>query len=521
MTDSAPCARYTGDARSHPAPNFGGGRGGALRPLQDAAARTRAFRRAPCPEPRRKRRVGGSCSGLKFVSEKTNEKVVYRRALTASFRTPRTVGRLASPLVNSADFRAIGETKSRQSPTANTEDLEKKGRFYLLQVPQGTDVADVLVEATSGIGEGTDQKHQIVVLAENPSHITAIKASPVLDAMDIVEAKGSEWDSVVVLGIYPMGLGDYDERSRTYTRMTRTRTNLMVIAAAGPEHKDDAVFRRWLTLRASDLETETSTEILTDVNGLRRVLQQHFFQAVTAEDLVSRLQQVLDFAVENADEFPSRALDLIQRLAAGGGLRQLPVLLDDYLLAQPQWEPELRALGNAGTPAERVSVHIALGDFGRARAAARLTPELLELATELDTQIQHGGTLLQALVELAESGPEDASLTALVGSALAVRVVNALEENERAELRSLPEWREEEQRPSGIAPRVRKLAMDVRARWTESLKATMAEVFRLGDAEGEAEAAALVTHAEKAFPRTRAAEIEARLFRIAGQRQGA
>lgn len=355
-------------------------------------------------------------------------------AMKGSFRTPRTVGRMAVPLVLDPRFRLEGE-KPRNAPTADPEKLEPGGQVYLFQCTEAQTPIQAVEGAVREVA-AIDRRGQIVVLADHVEELRAHHRDLPLDFLDIVEAKGSEWESVVLLGIYPAGRGDYDERCRAYTRMTRTKSHLLIVAAS--DGRDGHAFS--LLKEVAKAYPSEAVDVLPSGNlgALRDVLALGFRQVQTVEQLVERLHQVLAEAQADGEEFPEQGLELLVRVAQAGGEVAIPSLLDDYLQERPDWAEQLQGVaGEASPAARRIVVHLALGDIFEAERIAAATHAAL--AGTLRHAVQEAGTLTRAIYRLRASAPS-VPLTALLGVELAGRVHQTIANGTPG---SAPSWVEE------------------------------------------------------------------------------
>ena len=331
--------------------------------------------------------------------------------LPGSFRVPRAVALAAAPLM---DGRLDAED-SRRAAQADPDSLPDDGQIsvFVDEAPSAAllRAAEVL-RAEGALGR------IVVLLGEHPLQ------HGLIDALDVEEAKGLEWDRVVVTDLLPPPL-DFNVRARAYTRMTRARRRLLLLLR--PEELD----RLAPCWQADGLVIQRHPE--AELPELLREALDLGAESL-GEELLERLHNRLDAAEQAGAPFPEAALTLGRRLIEAGFGAALLGLFDELWARRPDWAAALRErlfttvdpsldpsktdpLVRSPQPSTAAVAALFLGDAGAAWALARRDgdPPLTEL---LWAVVEEGGRLHRASAALREEGAAATPLPDLARRAL-------------------------------------------------------------------------------------------------------
>jgi hypothetical protein len=331
--------------------------------------------------------------------------------LASSFRIPRAIAQAAAPLM---DGRLDGEG-SRRAPLADPDSLPDDGQIF---VYVDNNPAAALLQAAEVLrAEGT-MGRLVVLIGDNTLQ------HGLIDALDIEEAKGLEWDRVVLTDLLPTPL-DFNIRARAYTRMTRARRHLLLLLRPDeldhlePFWKVDGLpFQR---IQPAALPEALRASLDLGVNSL-------------GEELLERLHNRLDAAEQAGGVFPEAALLLGRRVVEAGYGGALLGTFDDLWARRPDWESALRErlftdidpsldpsktdpLLRSPQPSTSALAALLLGDAGAAWALARRDGDQ-PLSALLWSVVEDGGRLHRASAALREEGAAATPLPELARRAL-------------------------------------------------------------------------------------------------------
>jgi hypothetical protein len=293
-------------------------------------------------------------------------------ALKGSFRIRRAVAAAANPLVDGS----LGADHARRARVAGADDVDPGGRVVVVR----TNSPDPDIEgAFAAIVPDLAEEDRVVCIG------TGLPRTARLDAMDVREAKGLEYPSVVVTSLLVGGL-DWDTRSRAYVALTRTRDEVLVLIT---DREWDLIGDLWTGV-VDHAERDALPVLLRDF-----VVRAG--QGNPAEEQVKRIGNLLDRAEQENADVPVEVLERAARLVDAANSEVLVGYLVGGSPRRNAWRATvLRYAGDAGRPtSERIAAWLLLGDIGAALRCARA-----------------GTTAPRALEALERMGAEDGALTA-------------------------------------------------------------------------------------------------------------
>jgi hypothetical protein len=330
--------------------------------------------------------------------------------LPGSFRIPRAVARVANPLVDGRMDSGV-----RRASVVEPESLLEEGGVEIVEV---SEIRSALLDAVGAlVAEGLAPEARLLVITDKQG-----AGHPVLDTLDVVEAKGLEWDAIVVAGLFSTK-ADFNERARAYTRLTRARKRVVLLVSPNDGRQMEVYWTPYL--RAEGTEGVRRVEPADLASALRRCIDTS--SAVDrVDELLSRIGNVLERAEQEGGGCPTPVIELVERVIPLGGAARVPAIFDDFLDRNAAWEVDLRAAGLGAGARVRAASVLAAGDVGEALALAERLPELTEWVAPLTRAVEGSGALARASAELRRSGVEDAMLEDLIRVAFRGRVVQAL-----------------------------------------------------------------------------------------------
>lgn len=337
--------------------------------------------------------------------------------LPGSFRVPSAVAWLANPLVDGS----MDETSCRRAPVVHPERLREVGSVDICVC--GDPKAELLRAADAIADRLHASVQRLIVLSEFP-----FPTHPLIDALDVGEAKGLEWDATVVADLFKE-TPDFDGRTRAYTRLSRTRRKLVLLL-------DEA---DWSTMK-------TFWETLTD--GIQRVPPQRLEEVLgecldateeqdQAREYLARVDNLLEGPASAGAAFPEAALDLVVRSVMTGGGQDVPRVFEDYLTARPDWATWLESGAGSAPPERQAAARLALGDVGAALLIAENGRAQADLVAALRELLDMGGTLQAASYALRS---QDGALDPLPNLARRAFLQRVREEVQSRELSDPPSW---------------------------------------------------------------------------------
>lgn len=329
--------------------------------------------------------------------------------LPGSFRIPRAVAHVANPLVDGR----LG-TGKRLAAVVDPTTIAEEGVVEIVVV---ADPHAALAEAAAEVASGNDDPDALLIVLTEEE----FEGGGIVDSVNVVQAKGIEWNAVVVAGLFT-GSADFDGRARAYTRLTRARQRVVLLVSAAD---CEFMWEHW----KQHIEAEGGGVRVVERRELASALQKCLDTEgpeIRAEKLLSRIGQALDQAERDGGGFPTVATDLVTRIILLGGAAEVPDRFCLALAQNPAWEEELRAAGRQGGAGSRVASVLAVGDVGEALALAERLPELATWVEPLTNAVDESGPLARASAELWRQAEADATLETLVVTAFRHHVADAL-----------------------------------------------------------------------------------------------
>lgn len=309
---------------------------------------------------------------------------VASRPLEGSFRIKQTVAAVANPLVDGS----LGTDRARRSRVAGADEVEPGGRVVVVRTHTPD---DDLRAAGSAMAARLAPDDRVVCIGAR------VPRESGLDPMDVREAKGLEYPSLVVAHALEAGL-DWDTRSRAYVALTRARDQLLILVT-------DA---EWELVRAhwnGHVETMSAA-------SLAKLIEEDFVLRAGQGDLgteqLKRIGNLLDLAEQQNSDVPTEVLERAGRLVLGG----TPEVLVGYLAGGSARRDAWRGtvLRNAADPtqpiAERIAGWLLAGDVGGALRCARMGAAPAHVVQELERMAEEDGALASASLAL-RAGPTD------------------------------------------------------------------------------------------------------------------
>lgn len=355
--------------------------------------------------------------------------------LPGSFRICREIAAVANSLV---EGRLCGDS-ARRGDVAAPEELREGGSVAVVLEDRPRQAVEA---AMTRPGSRVDAQSRVVCIGPEP-----IQAAGV-DAMDVREAKGLEYDRLLAFGLFLQDL-DWDVRSRAYVTLTRARERVLLVLDPGEWGRVSTTWEGMV-----EVEDPARLPLLLDDLVLGA-------SSDPAREQRERIDNLVDAAEQANTSFPLEVLDRAARVVEAGDMEGLVAHLEDVMRRRPAWHRELRGLAASPglPPARRVAAWLLLGDTGAAWMCsrdARLRPSVLK---RLQRIVDMDFPLAAASQELrcSPQGAPDADLVDLIVMDFRATVAGALQGRP---LSDLPRYRPTGARPTDLVARTVQGAVD-------------------------------------------------------------
>lgn len=316
--------------------------------------------------------------------------------LSGSFRVRREVARVANTLVDGT----LGDDHARRAEVADPSILPSEGQVTVVVAP---DPAAAITAAVAANRDVLGEDGRVVCISK---HLPPTEG---LDVLDVREAKGLEFPSVIAEGLFPVGL-DWDTRSRAYVAVTRAMKRIALVLTP----------REWELVR----KAWADDVVVSTVANLPGILHAHVDRSESDDRSVEQIIRI-DNLVEEADihdaAFPLAALERASTLVESGAGELLVAHLSDVLARRPAWHAELRRIGSDPTCPipQRIAAWLLGGDVGAATLVATEpgVPRATTVELRFMADIHH--PIAGASMELRSDAhaPADADLVDLFAAA--------------------------------------------------------------------------------------------------------
>lgn len=329
--------------------------------------------------------------------------------LPGSHRTPANIARAATPLVDGSVTRG----RHRRAETADTECLPPGGELFVLVAdhPQA-----LLKAATSIVFQGRDRDDRIIILPASDAPL-----GPHLDTLSVEEAKGLEWEAVVLLGLFPDRV-DFDACARVYTRITRAWSKVLLCLSP----------TEWATLESTWREAgvpyqsvgeELLPAVLTDFIDTSG-------RETRISERVERMEAILESAESGGRPFPMELLGetysmSLLRWGAGEHLYNIAATALDLV---PGWEDQLKQATLAPDAERAAAAWLLLGDAGAALVHLETHAPLSPLRALVEELVGRGSAFHRASAALHRASGFERPISNLLREALLRRCLDRLED---------------------------------------------------------------------------------------------
>lgn len=335
--------------------------------------------------------------------------------LQGSFRMKRQVGAVANELASLARQRASRDgQKARHVSVAPVEKLEEGGKVVV--VVSREDAWDAVSGAAARVEERVRRGSIAVVGGDD-------NISKALDSMRVEEAKGCEWDRVVVVDpLRHRGL-DYDSLIRTYTAVTRAREHVLCVLGEAS----------WARLQKagvwSHLDPVDATQLAAE---LRRCAVTED-ETVQVDRLATRIDNLLEAAeADGAARFPREVLELVANIVRLGGARRIFERFERGLEGPntSNWNEDVRviAVDDNADAALRIAAWLLLGDLGAAARVAETPGAGSTFGNAAKSLLDVGSGYQRLSWRARPAGVAEGTLTELIPSVVDRRVLNAVQD---------------------------------------------------------------------------------------------